>query len=746
MADINLTTAQIAQCLGKTKQAVMKRADKENWPFQNGKGKGGSLRKYPLSSLPGEIQKAYIKENGASRRLLPALKPEAALAAIDEFLPVPTFTDVVTKNGNGDGRETWTPETAISEQDLQDPRIRRILKIIGEAQNVPRGWTKGKRRHIEAVALKYDTDFRSIYRWIKKYEKRGIAGLRHSKSTARQPKAWTPEAVDCWMGLCLKREHRNINFRDLYEDCLLLEARRRGWRVGTYESARWWYNHRINPQLLELQRGGMRALDNVLPPVLRDYSDLEPFEILVGDQHRFDFWVVGEETGEVYRPEAYLWQDLRTRVIYGAALDRRYDAWLVGLALRIGIRCYGAFKSIYTDSGRPELSRYLAQILGNLRALDMEWERTEDIPMEIFDVEGEDLDPHVTLPGTHRRAIVRNAKAKMIERTNGVLEEILASRFRLPGSVKRLTDGKEAQEVDHDEAMALARAGKLLTDREFALALYRACDYYNRERPHRAVVREWAWKPKPREATPWDCLRACCDTGWRPRMISDEATDLMFLAKESRIVDLGRIRFQGDLYEHDALLTLHKSRVDVRYNPMDLTEIYVFQSGRYLCTALPVEYSSMKDMGLARRKIEEKRARRKRFSEEFRKITSAVPDYREYSKVPQAERVAALIEDDRKKRAEENSELNRIPTQEELDAGMARLEAGLPPQPKRRKPLPTRPSYFLGDYSRYEWTIKYLIAGGNLTDEDRTWKESHEAKMTPDQLGYWKTVQEYGDL
>jgi hypothetical protein len=107
----------------------------------------------------------------------------------------------------------------------------------------------------------------------------------------------------------------------------------------------------------------------------------------VGDQHRFDFWVVDDDTGEVFRPEGYFWQDLRTRIIYGAAVDCRYDAWLIGLALRVGIAIFGAFGSIYTDNGRPELSRYLAGILADMRALGLEWERTLDVPVDVLDVE-----------------------------------------------------------------------------------------------------------------------------------------------------------------------------------------------------------------------------------------------------------------------------------------------------------------------------------------------------------------------
>jgi putative transposase len=734
--------AEIAEMMGKSRRAIEIRAQKENWSFslENGKGRGGKIRMYPLGSLPPDIQEAiYHNKEGAKMDLLPSLAPSVLAKVAEKFtpeLPVPTISEAA-----GDTQSSWTPETAVNETDLQDPRIRRILAILREADEVPRDWTKGRRKWIEAVASRNDVSFQAIYRWQSRYEKRGIAGIRHEKSTKDKPKVWTPEAVDFWVSLCGKREHRHMQRKTLY-DILTIEAERRNWKIGDLGSAMWWFKKRWTPLMEAMQRGGLRALDNALTPILRDYSDLEPFECLVGDQHRFDRWVVDEETGEVYRPEGYLWQDLRTRIIYGAAVDKKYDAWLIGQALRIGIRCFGAFKRIYTDNGKPELSRYLAGILASLRSLGMEWERTEDIPASLLDTNPEDIDPHYVDPGTHKKAIIKNAKAKMIEGTFRHLEGIMSSFLRLPGNTKRLSDDIHWQDIDHKEAQALAKQGKLLTDREFALALYMALDHYNRQKAHRGVLREWLWKPKPVSVTPYDCLRACYEAGWRPRMISAEAADLIFLAREDRVVDRGMINFNSDIYVHDALIGLKKgTRVHIRYNPMTKDELHVFLGGKYLCTALPVERSSMLDMDLAERKIREKRERRKRFAREFKAITSLAPDFREYSKVPETERVAALIGDERRKRAIENKAMYRKLTQAELDAEVAKLEEGLP-LPKAEKPLPERPQYFLDELTRFEWITEYLRAGGTLSAEDESFKAKYLAGQTESQRAYYEFIME----
>jgi hypothetical protein len=347
------------------------------------------------------------------------------------------------------------------------------------------------------------------------------------------------------------------------------------------------------------------------------------------------------------------------------------------------------------------------------------------------------------MPGTHRKAIVKNAKAKMIEGTFCNFEDILRSVFRLPGSVKRMSDDIHHQDVDQKEIAALARSGKLPLFSEFVLTMYRAMDYYNRQKAHRGVLREWSWAPKPSTATPHDCLLACCRDGWRPREISDSALDLIFLEKDKRICNLGRVQFRGDLYEHDALVELHGQKIDIRYNPLT-GDLLCFHKGQFLCLAFPVEYSSMKDMDLAHRKIMEKRARRKQFTEEFRRITAGIPDLRQYSQVSKLEKVAALVDGDIRKRAAEQVEMNRQLTPDELEAGVKQLEAAQGTQPERRRNLPARPRYFLDDNSRFQWIVEFLKAGGSLDAEDAAFKARHMEKLTESTRDYYEDLLSQG--
>lgn len=633
----------------------------------------------------------------------------------------------------------WDKDIAVYEKDLQNPSIKKKLAAIRDLETPPPGVKINE--WMLVVSHRHNISKRSLYLWKKRYDKKGIAGLRHTKPFAEIPRQWTPEALEFFQSIIIKREHRRFNIKSSYA-ILVGEAQERGWKIGCEKSAYFWAKKFLTPTMKALQHGGMRALDNILPPILRDYSDLAPFQILVGDQHRFDRWVMDEETGEIFRPEGYLWQDLRTRMIYGAAVDRKYDAWLIGLALRLGVSHFGAFGSVYTDNGKPELSKFLISILANLNGLGMEWKKCDEEINDVSEVDDEIINPCYVLPGTHRKAIVKNAKAKMIEGTFNRLEEIMSSVMRLPGNTKRMGEDTNWQDIDHQEAQKLAQHGKLLTDREFVLALYQTIDYYNRQKPHRGVLSEWAWNPKPAQVTPYDCLIACHKDGWKPRFISPQAADLIFLARESRIVNKGMVNLNNEAYVHDDLIDLHKKRVDIRFNPMTLDEIYVFLNGKFVCAALPVQYSSMIDQDLSSEKIKEKRERRKRFADEFKRISSIAPDFRNYSTVPQIERAAALIGAEKKKRAIENKNITRKITQEELDRGVAALEA-LNTIPKTKQPLAgPKPDFWMSDSDKHDWCIKACV-DGIISAEDRVWMENYEAAMTPEARERWVFEREY---
>lgn len=628
--------------------------------------------------------------------------------------------------------------------------VGRKTRIAQDALTIPSKYRKGE--WIKIIADKYNVDRSTVYRCIDKFKKAGSAGFSHTRSTKGKVVAWTDEAVEFWIGLFLKRAHRRISRKGLYK-VLKKEAAKRGWKIGSYRNACYQIEERVSKPLIALQRGGARELDNSLPPILRNYNDLMPFEILVGDQHRFDFWVLDEQTGECFRPECYVWQDLATRNIYGGALAKKYDSHLIALSLNFGAKFFGLFRNIYTDNGKPELSHYIEGILEDVKGYFLSVQETIDIPVDFSNVDPEEIQCYSRFDssGEHIRAVIKNAKSKMAEVFFSVFEGILRDQFRLPGYVKRLSDDNEIQEIDEEETRRLAKSGELVTWREFVVAFYEALAWYNNEKPHSGVLREWRWEPKPKQATPKDCLRMCIRDGWRPTILSDEAIDLLFLPRDPlpRTVQRGRIQFRNRLYEHKDLIELSGKKVDIRFNPLDPDWILIFHKNKYCCRAEPVEYSSMKNQTLAQKKIKEKARLRKVYVEQYERFTAGIPDLRQFSEVPALEKAAALIGKDKRKKVIENQEFYHIRSHEELSVEVAKLEQiAEKSQRKLRidKDLPKRPSCFLTELDRYKWVVRFGLTGGELSSNDQVFKANFEAGMSEEQREYWETTRQYMEV
>ena len=625
-------------------------------------------------------------------------------------------------------------KNSILDIDLNNRTLRKRLAILNDCHSIPSTWKKSKKQWYIGVGAKYNgMDVSNIYRLIREEKEKGHT--RHEKPWKGEPRKWAPEAIDFYCGLRLKRTHRKMDSKTCYA-ALVVEANLRGWKIGSIKSAEWWYKKKVSVLMEAYSTGGLRQLDNLLPSVFRNYSDLDPFEMLVGDQNRSDFWVIDDDTLQLVRPECYVWVDLRTRLVYGVAVDRRYDAHLMALALRHGLITWGAFGSIFTDNGRPELSRRITGILANMRLLGLEWDRTIELSMDSLDLDGDEVQPCVLLPGTHKKAVVKNAKSKLIERFFQELKRALINFIKLPGYTKDMRGDIHAQDIDEEEIKRLAAHGKLPYLSEFYGAVLQACSYLNQQH-HRGVAKEWAFGKAPQVASPLACLAECCKAGWRQRFLTEEAVDTLLLKRERRIVNKGRISYQKDFYEHDELIHLHGQEVTICCpDPLGEDVLLVFSGNQYLCTATPVSYSSMKDMNLARQKIVQKREHRKRIVESVRALTVGIPDLRNYPE-SNLEKQAAAISADQRRRAIEHKAETRILSQEELDEGVRQLEELNRPKPQKKTfEVPPRPTYWKSDNARHDW-LMLAYAVEIISPEDFAWLKNYESQMTPSSRERW---------
>jgi putative transposase len=432
----------------------------------------------------------------------------------------------------------------------------------------------------EALSVEFGVSVSSVKRYIKHIKSNGC---QPKAKKPRPPVAWDAEALEFFKVLYLKanREAGRYTVRDAYRRTVL-KAKQEGWKIGSEQSA---YVHArdIHTTLRLYAKGGSRALDNMFY-IARDLSGLRPFQVIVGDQHRFDFWVADGD-GVYFRPECYLWLDMRTRLPYGIAFDRHYTTRTVLRALKMGVGKFGKFESTYNDNGAGEKSAVADYTIEQLQNYGMSFRdegdlyRTEAGEYVVEGIDGDDSKMMVNVVKSraewkkqNRRifANVKNAKAKPIERFFSTLEQILRDMI-LPGLVIDTTDDAATEEESSRRLEWQKQNGFILTFRDFACRVDEAINTYA-HRVHGTLRR-----------SPLDELEHAIKVeGWRHTFIEKEDIKYLFLERAYATVRGDRVTLAGRQFigptltqnmlraNRGNLAGLNRKKVELRYDPDDL--------------------------------------------------------------------------------------------------------------------------------------------------------------------------------
>jgi putative transposase len=683
--------------------------------------RGGAGGKRPLihitdPSIPPAAQVKWIQTNpDAARDMAGHIKDKLAPQAQWE----------ITK--------LTAPVVAVSKEILlNEPAKERLstkIELVQKALFVPAGWKKS--RWVEKVAEDAGLTKQSLYRDIKIYKEGGIEALVKPREK-KGPTAWDPEALEYMSGIYIKaiREGGDASKVFAYQ-AVIAKAKETGWRVGSSSSA---YEHlgKLNALLEKYARGGNRALDNVFY-ILRQYKDLEPFECIVGDQHRFDFWVHDRELDRVLRMEGYFWLDLRTRAPYGISIADRYNSYMIGLAMRMGIKHWGKFQTAYTDNGKPETSKYTNSILNDLRAYGMqeldisELYKTNDGYAIEGNEECEVIDVVSTSQAWHRHARPYNAKAKLIERFFQTIERILLD-LGVPGLVRELKGTSEEKALSDKRLKRLKEENKLLTPEEFTLKVFDSIDMYLHRR-HSALKR-----------SPMDeILYAVKNEGFTPRMMVESELDFVLMARDTRSVNRGRIHINNELYEgisldHGLWDIKDGTRVEVRFDIYEDNVIAIRPDGAAV-QLRRVPESSMKDKNLTSELMQWKREMIAKVKEQYKKLTAPIPGIIEYS----AHTKAALNLKKAVKKAEPKM------TDREYRESVDRIVAESS-QPVRPKPMMLKRPVFTAEHDYYKWCVEAELNGYALPEQDIKFMGAYEAKMEESERIHWEEFRKFYHL
>lgn len=307
-----------------------------------------------------------------------------------------------------------------------------------------------------------------------------------------------------------------------------------------------------------LMRDGEKAFsDRCLPYVTRMYDELEPNDCWIADNHTLDIQSV-DENETIHRLYLTAFLDAKTGVLAGWNITETPTSWSTILALRHGIKRFGIPKCVYFDNGREFLTHDIGGCGHRTR------KNAEADPPTILKRLGIEM----------RNAIVRNAKAKPIERTFGTVKSQFSKIFsgycggtilERPESLKRrIKNGELPRDYEIRDFLETWIDGD-----------YNMQPYGGAESKYKGMSRIEVWNKTIRSVRQ-----------------AEEAELNLMLMRSTKFQKVKRngvyVEMFGEKHWYmnteETVMNLNK-KVCVRYDPADLRSVRIYdEDDRYLCT------------------------------------------------------------------------------------------------------------------------------------------------------------------
>lgn len=497
----------------------------------------------------------------------------------------------------------------------------------------------------------------------------------------------------------------------------------------------------IHAMLLAYVKGGARALDNIFY-IARNLGALEPFQVVVGDQHVFDYWVL--YNGGYIRPQCYAWLDMRTRLVYGMAFEPgAYNHRTVARALKMGVTRFGKFNTTYNDNGTPEKSGATDRLVAALQTYGMLFKDTAELyrtPEGAYALE-DDTGAVVAVKEDSRAwhkanrrmyAQVRNAKAKPIERFFLTLELLLQDMV-LPGYVRDIT-APAAEDEEAGRRLEWQKTnGYILHYGEFVEKVKEAVVRYE-NRDHAGLKR-----------SPLEELRLAGEQGWKPSRIDDAGIRHIFLESKKRMVNGNRVRIEGVNYvgptltremltgNRHNLAGLSGRKIEVCYDPDDPAAGAWAIDPRdgqpvYLTPEDRIDPFNAKDLS---GQLAQKRSSIKAVTGVYREAAAAAGKILTSSEYQP--RVEAKAEVD-KAAADKAAGARKIAALSEEDFSAAVASRLAREQHERAG----RQLVYASPIKRYQAILDMILRGQEPSDEDKRYKAGYEDRMGDKEKIQWK--------
>lgn len=575
LVDINgvscVTPQQLANILNITPRGITKRALKEGWKYKEQPIRGGQQRLYPIKKLSKEIQNKILNWMVQSVSLP---DDDKLLPATQTNLDLPKATEL----------KDWQRDCMVARLSILN-EIDKLKPVFGLEHSIltlvelsKSGTLEPQLQAMVPIANskvgkngKRALSRRSIYRWK--------ADLENNKynNVAVAPKIRPEKALPPWAPYLLKLWQRP-------QQPKATECRRELMTILPEEIEPPSYDQVIrfiNNKLTSLERDKGRFTGSALASKKfynkRNSSELWPMQEVHADGWSTHFSAPHPATGKFVKWEIWHYHDVATRRVFPPAIDRTENFMVVSAGLRRCIEVGGIPAILQTDN-----------------TSSVKGDRFEFDPVSSIQARAGITIKHPIPGNSQANGIAENfnkhldkCAKKLVTFTGKDMDPFTANRIHK--ITQKLTNGK----VDKEERKALVaeaeRVGKgLLFDSfdTFVSWINQVFEDFN-DRPHRSLPKVTdTVTGKRRHQTPNEAWQVAIDEGWQPVTVdNDELADL-FRPHERRTVQRGYVRIFNQHYHHAELDNLNGQEVQVAYELMDGSKVWVKDlEGRLICIA-----------------------------------------------------------------------------------------------------------------------------------------------------------------
>lgn len=361
-----------------------------------------------------------------------------------------------------------------------------------------------------------------------------------------------------------------------------------------------------------LGREGHKAYnDRCAPYIRRIYEDIASNEWWIADNHTFDV-MVRDKDGNIHRPYLTAFLDARSGIFTGFYITYNPSSEATLIALRKGILQYGIPDNIYVDNGREFLTFDIGG-LGHRKKKPKDGKETFE-PPGVFKRLGIKM----------TNAIVRNAKAKIIERRFCDVKNDLSRLF------ETYTGGTVVEKPER--LQFVLKKGEIYSDEEFEEYVEAVLVWYFNMMPYNGAVTADQGKTK---------MDVFNEHLGKKRTATTEELNLMLMrsARPQKVtrrgvhLDIGggRIDFWNDDFVH---LYLDK-KVYFRYDPEDLSSVRIYDLEDRYIMSVPADNEAVLSYNASKDDVKAAMAK-------TRRLERIAREYKENAILAETDRITAM--------------------------------------------------------------------------------------------------------